>query len=96
MSQRRGKGPTLPLKSDPTPEIEATQKEGAGDRASTQAEKIRKRLGWRVGILNGSGGKPKCMHGRTYQRLKSHHDALVQVSLQDMGRKLGILGKLRV
>lgn len=72
----------------------ATQKEGAGDRASTKANKLRKRLGWQAGILNGNGSKPKGMHWRTYLRLKSHHDALVQVSLHDMGRKLGFLHKL--
>jgi len=72
----------------------ATQKEGVGDRASTNADKLRKRLGWQAGILNGDGGKPKGMHWATYQRLKSRHDALVQVSLEDMGRKLGILNKM--
>lgn len=72
----------------------ATQKEGAGDRASTKADKLRKRLGWPPGILNGDGGKPKGMHWKTYLRLKSRHDALVQFSLQDMGRKLGMLREL--
>ena len=72
----------------------ATQKEGAGDRASNKANKIRRRLGWQVGILNDIGGKPKGMHWATYQQLKSQHDTLLQVSLQDMGRKLGILEKL--
>lgn len=68
----------------------ATQKEGAGDRASTKADKLRKRLGWEAGILNGDGFKPKGMHWKTYQRLKSQHDALVQVSLHDIGRKFGL------
>lgn len=72
----------------------ATQKEGAGDRASTKADKLRKRLGWEAGILNGDGGKPKGMHRKTYHQLKSCHDALVQVSLHDIGRKLGFLHKL--
>ena len=72
----------------------ATQKEGAGDRASTKADKIRKRLGWEAGILNGNGGKPKGMHWTTYQRIKRHHDALVQVSFHDIGRKLGFLHRL--
>ena len=72
----------------------ATQKEGAGDRASTRADKIRTRLGWPTGILNGDGGKPKGMHWKTYQRLKADHDALVQVSLCDISRKLGFLHKL--
>ena len=71
----------------------ATQKEGAGDRASTKANKLRKRLGWQAGILNGDGGKPKGMHRKTYQRHKGHYDALARVGLQDIGRKLGILNK---
>jgi len=72
----------------------ATQKQNAGDRASTKAEKLRKRMGWEAGILNGDGGKPKGMHWTTYQRLKCHHDALVQVSFHDLGSKLDFLGKL--
>ncbi len=72
----------------------ATQKEGAGDRASTRADKLRKRMGWEAGILNGDGSKPKGMHWKTYQRIKSRHDALVQVSFHDIGRKLGFLHEL--
>jgi hypothetical protein len=72
----------------------ATQKESAGDRASTKANKLRNRLGWEAGILNGDGGKPKGMHWKTYERLKSQHETLVQVSLQDISRKLGSLHKL--
>lgn len=72
----------------------ATQKEGAGDRAATRADKLRKRLGWEAGILNGPGGKPKGMHWKTFLRLKSHHDALVQISLQDMARQLGCVQRL--
>ncbi len=72
----------------------ATQKEGAGDRASSRADKLRKRLGWGAGILNGDGSKPKGMHWKTFQRLKDHHDALVHVSFLDIGRKLGFLHKL--
>jgi hypothetical protein len=33
-------------------------------------------------------------HWKTYQLIKNYHDALVQVSLHDMGRKLGLLHKL--
>ena len=72
----------------------ATQKEDDGDRASAKADKLRKRLGWPVGIFNGDGGKPKGMHWETYLRLKSQHDALVQVILHDLGRKFGFLDKL--
>ena len=72
----------------------ATQKEGAGDRAATRADKLRKKLGWEAGILNGPGGKPKGMHWKTFLRLKSQHDALVQISLQDMAHRFGFLQKL--
>lgn len=72
----------------------ATQKQGAGDRASTSVNKIRKLLGWQAGILNDTGGKPKGMHWVTYHRLKNQHDTLLQASLEDMGRKLGILNKM--
>lgn len=72
----------------------ATQKEGAGDRAASRANKLRKRLGWDAGILNGNGGRPKGMHWKTYLRLKSEHDQLVQISYYDIGRKLGFLHKL--
>jgi hypothetical protein len=71
-----------------------TQKERAGDRASTQANKIRKRLGWPVGILNNQGDKPKGMHWRTFSKLKREHDALVQISFHEIGRKLGFLHRL--
>ena len=72
----------------------ATQKEGVGDRASTKADKLRKRLGWPAGILNGEGSKPKGMHWKTFLNFKSRHDALVQVCLYDISRKLGFLHKL--
>jgi hypothetical protein len=44
--------------------------------------------------LNGDGGKPKGLHWKTYERLKSQHDALVLVSFQDIGRKLGLLQEM--
>ena len=72
----------------------ATQKEGVGDRAMTKADRLRKRLGWPAGIAHGDGGKPKGMHWETFWQLKSRHDALVQVCLYDISRKLGFLHKL--
>ena len=71
----------------------ATQKEGIGDRASRRADKLRKRLGWEAGILNGSGCRPKGMHKSTYQRLKQHHDDLVHISMLDIGRKIGFISR---
>ncbi len=71
----------------------ATQKQSPGDRAATKADKLRQRLGWEVGILNGDGGKPKGMHWATYQRLRSRHDALVHLSLYDIDLRMGLLDK---
>ena len=71
-----------------------SQYEASYARACSQAHNLRKRLG-QVGSLDDPfPPKPKGMHWKTYQRLKRHHDALVQVSFHDIGRKLGFLHKL--
>lgn len=64
----------------------STQRENLDDRATGRANKIRDRLKWEPGILNGHGIKPKGMHSRTYQRLTIVHDALVGISLNYMAR----------
>jgi len=69
----------------------SSQGEAADDRAARRADRIRKRLGWQIGILNDPGVKPKGMHQRTYARLLARHDALVNVSLAGMAKKLGML-----
>ena len=52
-----------------------SQRESPEDRAARRADRIRYRLGWPGGILEGSGwGKPKGMHWRTYERLSDEHD----------------------
>ena len=61
----------------------ASQKENSCERASTKADKIRKRLGWQVGIARLKGGKPKGMHWQTFWRLTSEHDAVVKVALHN-------------
>jgi hypothetical protein len=68
-----------------------SQREADHDRASRRADKLRDRLGWVPGILNGSGIKPKGMHWRTFKRLQAEHDAHVTVSLAGIVAKLGIL-----
>ena len=65
------------------------QRETADDRAARRADTIRRRLGWRVGILNPSGGKPKGMRWRTFERLTAEHDAFVRKSLAGIMRWLG-------
>ena len=68
-----------------------TQREQAYDRASSKADKIRKRLGWEAGILNGDGGKPKGMHWETFHRLQKQHDANVNQSLAGIAARFGFL-----
>ena len=59
-----------------------SQREDFGTRAASQADKIRERLKWPPGILNGGGcARPKNMHWRTYWRLVGKHDDYVKQSL---------------
>jgi len=66
------------------------QRETADDRAARRADRIRARLGWEPGILNGEGGKPKGMRWLTFHRLTAKHEAFVGESLAGMARRLGI------
>lgn len=68
-----------------------TQRQQSDDRACSMADKLRVRLGWEAGILNGHGAKPKGMHWQTFDRLQARHDDLVNQSLAGMAAKLGIL-----
>jgi hypothetical protein len=67
----------------------ASSREDAGDRATRRADRLRARLGWEPGILNGEGGKPKWMRWRTFERLAGEHDRLVGRSMRAMILKLG-------
>jgi len=67
------------------------QRENLGDRATRRAGKIRNRLKWEPGILNGHCGKPKGMHSRTYQRLTIKHDAHVSISLNMMQQRMRMI-----
>ena len=68
-----------------------SQREAGYDRAARQADKIRERLGWESGILNGKGWtKPKGMHWRTFERLNAEYDALVAESLAGITEKFGM------
>jgi len=70
-----------------------SQRETVDDRAARRADRIRDRLGWEAGFLNGEGAKPKGMHRRTYQRLKAQHDAFVAVSLAGMAQRLKLVNR---
>jgi len=62
------------------------QRETDYNRMARRADRIRDKLGWEPGILNGDGLKPKGMHWSTFEKLKAQHDAFVQVSLAGMSR----------
>lgn len=65
-----------------------SQRETRDDRAARRADRIRARLGWEPGILNGEGLKPKGMHWCTFDRLTADHAAFVQVSLAGIVQRL--------
>lgn len=72
-----------------------TQREDAGHRAGSKADKLRDRLGWEAGILNGNGGKPKGMHWQTFEQLQARHDAHVNISMAGvMARFKGLADKI--
>lgn len=54
------------------------QSESRHDRECRRLEKVRERLRWEAGFLNGPGRRPKGMHLKTYQRLLAVHVRLEQ------------------
>jgi hypothetical protein len=67
-----------------------SQRESAGNRAARRADKIRDRLAWEPGILNGGGLKPKGMHWKTFRRLSRLHDHFVELFLTEAALRFGI------
>ena len=65
-----------------------SQRETPDDRAIRRADKLRDRLGWEAGILNGAGGKPKGMHWQTFEKMRAKHDSEVRQALLKMREKL--------
>jgi len=74
--------------------VYACQRETKDDQAARQADRIRDKLGWKRGILNNTGNKPKGMHWKTYRQLTAKHDAFVNVALVGIAKRLGILEKM--
>ena len=68
----------------------ASSCEDAGNRATRRADRLRARLSWEPGILNGPGFKPKWVRWRTFERLAARHDDLVGRSMQAMTLKFGL------
>ena len=69
-------------------------REDAGGRATRRADRIRLRLGWEPGILNGDGEKPKWMRWLTFDRLVREHDDHANRSMYGMAVKLRMTGLL--
>ncbi len=67
-----------------------SQLENEMDRATRRADKIRDRLDWEPGILNGNGLKPKGMHWCTFERLSAEHDFHVNQSLMGAAMKFKV------
>lgn len=67
------------------------QRQTFDDRATRQADKIRARLGWDEGVLNGPGGKPKGMHWRTFERLQRQHLVQSEKALAGLVARLGLI-----
>jgi hypothetical protein len=66
------------------------QREQQCDRITRKLDKIRERLDWQPGFLNGSGSRPKGMRQRTYARLFTEQQVLAENALRAIGLQLGI------
>lgn len=75
--------------------VYACQREAADDRAARRADRIRRKLGWKPGILNGTGDRPKGMHWRTYERLTHCHNLLAMASFEGIAKRFGFLDRLQ-
>lgn len=67
-----------------------SQRETDEDRLIRKVNKIRQKLGWKPGILNGKGWKPKGMHWKTFERLQLIHDVYAYRSLEGLAKALKI------
>lgn len=59
-----------------------SQREPRDIRAIRRANRLRERLAWEPGILNGHGGIPTGMHGKTFRQLLNLHDEYVRRALE--------------
>lgn len=65
-------------------------REDSADRFARRADRLRKRLGWDPGMLNGHGDKPKWMRWETFLCLIEEHDRFVEQSLRAATLKFGL------
>ena len=66
-----------------------SQRESREDLESRRVNKLRARLGWKAGIFNLAGGKPKGMHWTTYWRLNDSYYVQAQQILTGIYASLG-------
>lgn len=68
----------------------SSQREEKVDRLARRAEKIRARLGWKPGILNGrEWRKPKHMHWKTFSALIAEYARVEQASFRGILMQIG-------
>jgi hypothetical protein len=69
----------------------SSQREKPGDRAARKADRIRDKLGWKAGILNGSEpwNRPKGMHQATFDRLRWKHDSFASRASAGFAEQFG-------
>jgi len=67
-----------------------SQREFDFDRAARRADRVRTKMEWQAGFLNGYGMKPKGMHWRTFERLVGEHDIFVNASIDGFVERYGI------
>lgn len=68
----------------------SSQSETVEDRAIRKVNKIREKLDWEPGFLNGRGWKPKGMHWKTFHRLYAEHDKLVNQAMSSYTARFGL------
>lgn len=60
-----------------------------------KADNLRDRLGWQPGIAHPDGAKPKGMHWKTFNRMKTEHDFYVQRilghTMEWVAKQLGVV-----
>ncbi len=68
-----------------------SQRETEDDRVVRRVKFIRQRLGWEGSILKCSGDKPKWMHWRRYDRLKTEHDTCLELAVVTFTKTTALL-----
>lgn len=68
-----------------------SQSETMSDRGHRAANNLRRRLGWKVGIANPEGGKPKWMHQATFDKLRLRYAKVAHAVWMDTARSLRMI-----